>query len=49
MTGLLDAPEADGLVERGPPSTDRRATLDFLTDPGRTARARVFHVIAVRV
>ncbi|MFD0506250.1 MarR family winged helix-turn-helix transcriptional regulator [Streptomyces chiangmaiensis] len=36
VTGLLDALEGDGLVERGPHPTDRRATLVSLTAQGRS-------------
>jgi DNA-binding MarR family transcriptional regulator len=34
VTALVDALEADGLVERRPHPTDRRATLVALTDAG---------------
>jgi len=39
VTGLVDALQADGFVERSPHPTDRRATLVTLTEPGRTAAA----------
>lgn len=39
VTGLVDALEASGLVERRPHPTDRRATLVTLTDTGAEVTA----------
>jgi DNA-binding MarR family transcriptional regulator len=41
ITDLVDALEEDGLVERGPHPTDRRATLVSLTRRGRAELARM--------
>ena len=41
VTDLVDALEGDGLVERGPHPTDRRATLVSLTRRGRAELARM--------
>jgi len=41
VTGLLDALQADGFVDRTPHPTDRRATLVTLTNRGRAALDRL--------
>ncbi|HEX2046340.1 MAG TPA: MarR family transcriptional regulator [Acidimicrobiales bacterium] len=41
VTALVDALEAEGLVERGRHPTDRRATLVSLTELGAAAAARM--------
>ncbi len=41
VTGLVDGLEAQGLVERGPHPTDRRATVVSLTKRGEAAAARM--------
>ncbi len=41
VTGLVDALEAAGFVERGPHPTDRRASVVTLTRKGSTATARM--------
>ncbi len=45
-TGLLDRMEADGLIERRPDPTDRRALTIHLTAQGRALREPVLGVVA---
>ncbi len=45
MTGLVDRMERDGLLQRQPDPTDRRAWRVFLTDEGRHAEQPVTEVV----